>query len=756
MRTYSPSLKGCNMGICLRISRGKMNRVRLSPHRRAKFLATALAIVASSFIAANGARAQPCTTTAVNVGYRDVFYGTGPYKKPTSEKPEHKLWYVDGTWWGSLWDTSKQSYRIHRLDLTNQCWVSVGPNIDARGETLADALWDGQKLYIASHVSSNSGAYGPAQLYRYSYDFGTQSFALDSGFPVEINPERSEALTIDKDSTGKLWITWTRSRKIWVNRSLGDDLIWGQPFALSGSGTTVAYDDISAIVAFSGNKMGILWSNQNDEVMYFAIHQDGDPDTDWTTIEEAYANSSLGAVADDHINIKILSDADGNVYASTKTSLSGSNDPLIVLLKRTAGGTWRQHTVSKKKYNHTRPILMIDETNRELYVFMTKRKVTPQAIYYKKTDLDNISFATGDGTLFIKADAADKMNDPTSTRQSVSSASGIVVLASDEISQYYYHNHLALPGPPPPAAPTSLAASAVSTSQIDLTWTDNANNENGFRIERREGAGSFAPVDSVGSDVTGYQDVGLQPNTVYTYRVLAYNGGGDSGYSNEAGTATLPEMVLVTAKVFLEGPFDAGAGEMAADLSAAGLIPTISPYADDPRQAGAVAGEITDWVLVQLRSSATGSAVASKSAFLRKDGRIVADDGSTAEIQLDAPPGDYFIVVKQRNHLAVMSANAVPLSASIGTLYDFTASQAAAYGTNALKEVATGTFAMLAGDGNAGGDVDALDRNLVWRPENGTHWTYQKYGDFNLDGSIDAIDRNLYWRANNGAATQVP
>jgi hypothetical protein len=61
---------------------------------------------------------------------------------------------------------------------------------------------------------------------------------------------------------------------------------------------------------------------------------------------------------------------------------------------------------------------------------------------------------------------------------------------------------------------------------------------------------------------------------------------------------------------------------------------------------------------------------------------------------------------------------------------------------------------MPGGDGTGDGGVDVLDRNLVWRVQNGT-LGYLK-GDFNLDGGIDILDLNLVWRPNNGSATQVP
>jgi hypothetical protein len=91
-----------------------------------------------------------------------------------------------------------------------------------------------------------------------------------------------------------------------------------------------------------------------------------------------------------------------------------------------------------------------------------------------------------------------------------------------------------------PAAPTNLAASAVSKSQINLSWTDNAGNEMGFRIERCKGSActNFALIATVGANVTSYSNTKLTANTTYRYRVYAYNTSGNSGYSNVAAATT--------------------------------------------------------------------------------------------------------------------------------------------------------------------------------------------------------------------------
>jgi titin len=101
--------------------------------------------------------------------------------------------------------------------------------------------------------------------------------------------------------------------------------------------------------------------------------------------------------------------------------------------------------------------------------------------------------------------------------------------------------------PPPPVGPAALTATAIDHQRIDLTWTDNSSDETGFRIERKlEPDGSFTLITTVGANVTRYYNSNLEGGTTYTYRIRAFNAGGDSPYSNEATatteTATAPAV----------------------------------------------------------------------------------------------------------------------------------------------------------------------------------------------------------------------
>src|SRR5204863_2620508 len=88
------------------------------------------------------------------------------------------------------------------------------------------------------------------------------------------------------------------------------------------------------------------------------------------------------------------------------------------------------------------------------------------------------------------------------------------------------------PTPTYPASPTKLTAVAASSRQINLSWTDNSNNETGFKIERSSNGNTFTQISTVGVNVTTYADSGLAASTKYYYRILAYSDGGNSAYSN--------------------------------------------------------------------------------------------------------------------------------------------------------------------------------------------------------------------------------
>lgn len=95
-------------------------------------------------------------------------------------------------------------------------------------------------------------------------------------------------------------------------------------------------------------------------------------------------------------------------------------------------------------------------------------------------------------------------------------------------------------GGSPPDAPTLLVATPVSTNQIDLAWTDNATNEDGYKIYRSTDGVSYAEIDDIAADSVSYSDATIVAGTTYYYKVAAYNGTGEvDSNADAANTLTL-------------------------------------------------------------------------------------------------------------------------------------------------------------------------------------------------------------------------
>ena len=93
---------------------------------------------------------------------------------------------------------------------------------------------------------------------------------------------------------------------------------------------------------------------------------------------------------------------------------------------------------------------------------------------------------------------------------------------------------------PGPTAPASLAATPLSSTEVNLSWQDTSTGETAFRIQAHENpAGVYEQVGSVGANVTSARIGNLEPHTSYSFRVFAQGGSSESGPSNEVTVSTL-------------------------------------------------------------------------------------------------------------------------------------------------------------------------------------------------------------------------
>ncbi len=119
------------------------------------------------------------------------------------------------------------------------------------------------------------------------------------------------------------------------------------------------------------------------------------------------------------------------------------------------------------------------------------------------------------------------------------------VRASNSAGFSAYSNEVTVttPAPAAPQRPTGLTVSRLGATSLELTWTDNSANEDGFGVERSTDGVSYSLVGRTGPDQARFEDVGVGGSTTYHYRVFAFNLGGESGRSEPVKTTTKPEAV---------------------------------------------------------------------------------------------------------------------------------------------------------------------------------------------------------------------
>ncbi|MCB0804342.1 MAG: hypothetical protein KDC05_01010 [Bacteroidales bacterium] len=216
-------------------------------------------------------------------------------------------------------------------------------------------------------------------------------------------------------------------------------------------------------------------------------------------------------------------------------------------------------------------------------------------------------------------------------------------------------------------------------------------------------------------------------------------------------------------KLFLQGPFNGS--EMNTTLTLLPDFPTSQPYDASPwNYSGSESvsalpnAQIVDWILLELRDAPTANAaiantmVARQAAFLLKDGSVVGTDGISL-LHFDIPVDHaLFAVIHHRNHLDMMSANALTLSGTIYS-YDFSDGIAKAF-QNGQTQVTTGIFGMTAGDNNPDNVVNIDDLNPGWSTNSGKSGFYPE--DINFDGEVNNLDKDDIWYINVGLNAKLP
>ncbi len=211
----------------------------------------------------------------------------------------------------------------------------------------------------------------------------------------------------------------------------------------------------------------------------------------------------------------------------------------------------------------------------------------------------------------------------------------------------------------------------------------------------------------------------------------------------------LTPPVGVSISAMLEGALITGTSVMHTKLMDAGLVPNAQPFNKVPWNytgpesfdpANSFAAGIVDWVLVELRDATDNySILETHAALLLEDGVIVNTDGATLQFT-NVGPGDYYIALRARNHLDVISNAAISLPNT--DMFSMSEPANILGGAGQLKEINPGVYALSAGDYSHEGVITVDDQNVF-----NTHMSeinvYQD-SDGNMDGNITVADFNKY------------
>lgn len=230
-----------------------------------------------------------------------------------------------------------------------------------------------------------------------------------------------------------------------------------------------------------------------------------------------------------------------------------------------------------------------------------------------------------------------------------------------------------------------------------------------------------------------------------------------------ADIGATPTGLVVQPQVWLGGAFNAANGNMTTQLRTAGIIPLQNPYTVEPwRYAGneAVSAlndmptNVTDWVLVEMRAADNpGAIVARKAALLLNNGNIVDADGPTQGVRFPTlAEGEYYVAVRHRNHIDLVSSNPVVVQNNTPAAIDLRQSANVMGGASQMTALPNGQYALKAGDFDANGVINVSDYNGYAASPLLIN-AYQM-SDADLNGQKTIDDFNLY--RPNAAAVGLP
>ncbi len=454
-----------------------------------------------------------------------------------------------GTWSGSIYSSSDYGATWHNLinELTIVQDILIAQNGDLFAAVAGPGIfhstdngnnWENQTEGFGSidvnsiNVAANGSIFAGAGMVYRSLDNG-QSWTYVKGgrgnswYNSIVTNSQGTVFAANAGLSGGYWIhrstdngeTWTK-----INNGVTDSTIW-----------TIALDSMDNI--FIGTDGGIFYSTNKGD--------------DWVPMNSGLTSNKVHALVLKDNNTLFAGTYPSGLFRST----DGGNN-WVSVLNGIIGSNWLSLAVDSIGNIYTGSAsggsgIYRSTDNGDSWI-KADSGITDLTILSLTTKGNDIFAGTETGGVFRSSDSGEFWTSMNEGMQSI-----------DKINSLYIADNYIYAGTKGlwrrilyetiPSAPTGLFAIA-DTFTVDLNWTDNSDNELGFKIERKDDSlsvpGLWTLIDSVGADVTTFTDIGLTPNTVYSYKVYAYNAVGNSESDSVQTVTIIPvELTSFTASV---------------------------------------------------------------------------------------------------------------------------------------------------------------------------------------------------------------
>lgn len=411
------------------------------------------------------------------------------------------------------------------------------------------------------------------------------------------NSTTEDGFTIERSSNGSPWsplATTAANTTSYNDGSLSPASTWSYRVrafeavdvsAWSNTASATTFDvppatptDLSATAA-SDSQINLNWIDQAGNEDGYRVERSDDGSTGWSSVASLGANSTgysdtgLTASTAYFYRVVAFNSAGDSGFSGTATTTTDDPPPFVDYLAQAqstsegsvSGGFANTHadddsaqSITEQQSNGKPSKRRSSLSHRWTFNVSPGNSMTLTANAWSSGSGDNDEFLfqwSTDGSSYTNAfQVASTSTGNMQSKALPANLSGTVYVrvtdtdnsqgnrALDTISVDYLVIRADNTPVTPPADPSGLGANAVAHNQVDLSWTDNANDETGYEVQRAPGgSGSYSTVVTLSAGVSSYSDTSVSPLTSYDYRVSALKGATRSGFSNVA-SATTPDQ----------------------------------------------------------------------------------------------------------------------------------------------------------------------------------------------------------------------